>query len=148
MVSFRRLTRRGGRDLLLLAEATLALALASLIARLAPFPVVAAVASRRAGGRPPDPDRRQKLISRVRWAVMASSRRTPWRAVCLQQGLAAQWMLKRRGIPAALYYGAALEKEAGLQAHVWVKDGETDVIGTEAAPGFAVLSRYPPASVG
>ena len=52
--------------------------------------------------------------------------------MCFQQGLAAQLMLRRRGIPSVLYYGAA-QDGSGLHAHVWVRDGDIDVIGGEIA---------------
>jgi hypothetical protein len=35
--------------------------------------------------------------------------------------------------------------ERGLSAHVWVRDGDTDVIGCELAPHFAILATFPPA---
>jgi hypothetical protein len=63
--------------------------------------------------------------------------------MCFQQGLAAQIMLRRRGLPAVLYYGAAQNEQAGLQAHVWVRVGSTDVIGTEIADRFTILATFP-----
>jgi hypothetical protein len=41
-----------------------------------------------------------------------------------------------------LYYGAAL-REGDLKAHVWVRDGNIDVIGGEAASRYALLARFP-----
>ena len=43
-----------------------------------------------------------------------------------------------------LYYGAAQDDRTGLYAHVWVRDGEVDVIGGEIAYRFAVLATFPP----
>jgi hypothetical protein len=98
------------------------------------------------------PIRRSKLsgqarpnkVRRIRWAIMASAARVPWRALCFQQGLAAHLMLRRRGIPSVLYYGAAQNDRTGLCAHVWVRDGEVDVIGSEIAHRFAILATFPP----
>ena|SRR5579863_9971229 len=140
------LRRHDAANRLLFAEAVLALAFASVVVRLAPFRWIVAAASQPARAPPPPPARRAELTARVRWAVGAASRRAPWRAVCLQQGLAAQWMLRRRGVAAVLYYGAAPNKDVGLRAHVWVKDGETDVVGTEAAQAFAIIAQFPPPS--
>jgi hypothetical protein len=64
--------------------------------------------------------------------------------MCFQQGLAAQLMLRRRGIPSVLYYGAAQDDRSGLYAHVWVRDGDVDVIGGEIADRFAILAAFPP----
>jgi len=56
-------------------------------------------------------------------------------------------MLRRRGIDSVLYYGAAQDPENGLRAHVWVRDGDVDVIGCEIARGFAILAAFPPAEL-
>ena len=45
-----------------------------------------------------------------------------------------------------LYYGAAQDNRSGLYAHVWVRDGDDDVIGGEVASRFAVLATFPPQS--
>jgi len=71
----------------------------------------------------------------------AWSRRLPWRSKCFEQGMAALWMLSRRGLSATLYYGAAIRTDT-LSAHVWVRSGERDVVGCENASDFAVLSRF------
>jgi hypothetical protein len=56
-------------------------------------------------------------------------------------------MLRRRGIDSTLYFGAARSPEKGLQAHVWVKTGELEVIGCEEAADFAVLAAFPRRSI-
>jgi hypothetical protein len=43
-----------------------------------------------------------------------------------------------------LYYGAVHDDQSGLHAHVWVCDGDVDVIGGEMADRFAVLATFPP----
>jgi hypothetical protein len=124
----------------MLAEALAALTLASMAIAFLPFRRVAAAAS--APGRSParaDPE----TVRRARSAVTGWSRRVPWRTVCFQKGLAVHWMLRRRGIPSVLLYGARRDGD-GLAAHVWVDvDGET-VIGGEEAVGYACLARFPP----
>lgn len=142
MRKFWRLPRH---DRLLLLEATFCLATAGLaiavltfrhVGRLAAFPV-----------RCPEPPQQQKRLTdvcRIRWALLACSRRVPWRANCFEQGLAAQLMLRRRGIPSVLYYGAAPDDRRGLSAHVWVRDGEIDVVGGEFASLYATLATFPP----
>jgi hypothetical protein len=63
--------------------------------------------------------------------------------MCFEQGLASQLMLRRRGVPSVLYFGAAPDSRDGLAAHVWVRDGEIDVIGGETAASFRVLATFP-----
>jgi Transglutaminase-like superfamily len=135
--------QRSLSDWLLLGEGLLALALASLAIALLPFRWVAAAASVR-GRRPQRSD--SETVRRVRGAIQGWSRRVPWRAVCFQRGLALHWMLRRRGIPSVLSYGARHEGDK-LAAHVWIDvEGET-VIGGEEAPSFACLARFPPDAV-
>jgi Transglutaminase-like superfamily len=93
----------------------------------------------------PPPDVRAEMARRIRWAIGACARWVPWRAKCFEQGLAAQLMLRRRGMLSLLYYGAAPEDKRGLSAHVWVRCGDVDVIGCEIAPAYAVLATFPPA---
>lgn len=87
--------------------------------------------------------KRLETIKRVRWAIAAASRRVPWRTMCFEQGLAAHLMLRRRGLPSVLYYGAAPNKEKGLAAHVWVRVGVIEIVGCEIADQFAVLAVFP-----
>lgn len=136
-----RLARLGAADAALLAEALVTLGLSSVAIRLAPFARVGRIASRPLGRqrRP-----RDHVSARIAWAVRACARRAPWRAVCFQQGLTAQLMLRRRGMDSTLYFGAANDKTEGLAAHVWVKLGEREVIGCDEAPGYAVLATFPP----
>lgn len=134
-----RRTRPSLADGAMLAEALAALALASLAIAFLPFRRVAAFASPSAR----EPARTDaETVRRARSAITGWSRRVPWRTVCFQKGLALHWMLRRRGIPSVLLYGARRDGD-GLAAHVWVDvEGET-VIGGEEAPGFACLARFP-----
>ena len=131
------------QDRLLLLEAFLWLALAGLAIALLPFRQVAFLAAR--------PIHQPKLphqirlvkLKRIRWAIITAAGRVPWRAKCFQQGFAAQVMLRRRGVPSVLYYGAAQDDKSGLLAHVWVRDGNADVIGGDIACRFATLATFP-----
>ena len=133
---------------LLLLEAFLWLAIGGIAIAVLPFRHVGRLAAR--------PIRRPTLpyqatlnkVQGIRWAIIATAARVPWRALCFQQGLAAQLMLRRRGIPSVLYYGAAQGEGTGLSAHVWVRVGEIDVIGGEIAHRFAILATFPPQDVG
>jgi Transglutaminase-like superfamily len=128
----------------MLLEAILCLAIAGFAIAVLPFRHVGLLGAR--------PIRRSNLprhvrlnrVRRIRWAIIAAAARVPWRTLCFQQGLAAQLMLRRRGIPSVLYYGAAQDDRNGLHAHVWVRDGDVDVIGGETAHRFATLATFPP----
>ena len=130
-------------DRLLLVEAMFLLAVAAIAIAVLPFRLVMRIAERSVGRRTPTPQTRLLETRRARWAIAACARRVPWRAMCFQQGLAAQIMLRRRGIPTVLYYGAAPDEQGHLSAHVWVRDGEFDVVGGEVAINYAVLATFP-----
>jgi hypothetical protein len=134
------------QDRLLLLEAVLWLAIAGFSITVLPFRHVGLLAARPIGLHRPKLPRQDRLnkVQRIRWAIINTAARVPWRALCFQQGLAAQLMLRRRGIPSVLYYGAAQDDRNGLYAHVWVRDGDVDVVGGETASHFAVLATFPP----
>lgn len=127
------------RRVALLAEAFAMLALASLLIAVLPFRTVAALSARGA-----DRPATSAEARRIRQAVEAWAQRVPWRAVCFQRGLAAQMMLRRRGLAAALYYGAHRDPQTGLNAHVWVRSHDVDVIGCHDLARYGVLAVFPP----
>ena len=123
VTSFKLLHKFAGlswRDRALLFEAAAALVLSSSLVALVPFKFTTRLAKLPNPRITPHNDERAIIRRRVRWALLACARRANWRAVCFQQGLAAQWMLRRRGVPSVLYYGVAHDAEGGLAAHVWV----------------------------
>lgn len=137
----RRWSRLGWADRCLLVEALAALALLRLAIIALPFRRVVRIGA--AHPRRPAPADPTATIAKMRWAIRAVSARVPFRAVCLEQGLAARAMLHRRGIPATLHFGAR-PGATGLAAHLWVRAGCHDVIGTENAGDYKLLSTVPP----
>jgi hypothetical protein len=138
-----RLQRLSWQDRLLLLEAILWLAISGLAIALLPFRYVGFLAARPLRGTELAPEARLDTVKRVRWVIVSTAAWAPWRARCFQQGLAAQLMLRRRGIPAILYYGAVQDDKNGLHAHVWVRDGDVDIIGGEIADRFTTLATFP-----
>src|SRR5262249_14000976 len=105
-------------DPLFLAEAMFMLALSAIVIAILPFPYAGRLSSLGISRPEPSGEGRTHIVKRIRWAVIASARRVPWRAMCFEQGLAAQMMLRRRGIASVLYFGAAMNDPKGLAAHV------------------------------
>ena len=136
-----RFTQIGWRERGLLVEASLLLALSSLAIALLPFRTVARLAGR--DGATTNARDCETAVAGIRWAVSASGRFAPWKPVCFQHGLAAHWMLRRRGIPSTLYYGASSDPERGVIAHVWIKSRDLPVVGCEEAGRYAVLAAFP-----
>jgi len=132
-------------DRLILIEAILMLALGAVVVATLPFRWAGHLSALRILRVEPSSESCALAVKRVRWAVLASARRVPWRALCFEQGIAAQLMLRRRGVASVLFFGAALSDKKALAAHVWVRNGDLDVVGGESASEFAVLATFPPA---
>ncbi len=108
---------------------------------LVPFSMLAKVASR-----PPREvpgNIRVQQIGTICNAIMRSAHRMPFRAKCFEQGLAAVWLLRRRGVATTLHYGMAKQDEKFV-AHVWVMAGEMGVVGCENREEFHELARFQP----
>jgi hypothetical protein len=120
-------------------QAAALLGYANLALKFYPFSKAIALGSIPTGDRSSDP--RPSVTSIVR-AIRRASYAAPWRTVCIHEGLAAQWMLRRRGIPAVLCYGTR-QDDGKLQSHVWVRVGDDIVIGGEEAPRFRLVATYP-----
>jgi hypothetical protein len=136
----RSLARLSWPERRLALEALTLLVGGSLAIRLLPFRWVVGAAARLPARRGAAAPRAAEEIARI---VDACADRLPWRAVCFQRGLAAHVMLRRRGLPAILHYGASTAGEQGLNAHVWVAVGQQIVIGAAGLAGHVTLARFP-----
>jgi hypothetical protein len=120
----------------LLIEAAWELVRASAVTRLRPF---------RSGVRPPElpGDARggADQAEACAWSVRAVAARAPFRAKCLQQAVALQRMLRRRGLPGRLHYGIA--NAPLLEAHAWVTLDGRMLIGGEEARRFQEVASWP-----
>jgi hypothetical protein len=124
---------------MLLAEAALALGAGAAARLLVPFPILARRLARSPqAGIAATADE----IRPIRRAIDAWTRRLPVEPRCFARGLAAFWMLRRRGRAPRLYYGAATI-EGKLKAHVWVRSGDHDVVGCDIADQYALLAAFP-----
>lgn len=128
------------RRSLFAAEALAALALASLLIAALPFRRVAGLMAGGSERRPADAPTARRIDRALWWW----SRRVPWRAVCFQQGLAAQMMLRRRRRAATIHYGATHDASGRLIAHVWVTSGPVEVVGCEGVDRYGLLATFPP----
>jgi hypothetical protein len=138
----RRLVRRRG-DLPVLLEAVIWLLVARFILRLSTITRAVSLLI---------PTRRLKLslpvsldtLARVRWAVRLAARKVPWRALCFEQGIAAQRMLMRRGIAADLVYGVARHRNGSIEAHVWTRVADHTVVGGSLGDRFNPIVAFVP----
>jgi hypothetical protein len=78
--------------------------------------------------------------ARVGFAVSRASDRLPWHPTCLRQAIAAQRMLRCRGIAARLHLG--ISTACSSEAHAWVTVGTQPVIGQGAPGSFVPLAGF------
>ena len=118
-----------------LREAAIMLALAEVAARFAPPGRLFAWANR-----PPRTIRRFAVDEAqwVAWAVETVAARRG--ATSMPRALAAQAMLRRRGIASRLCLGVARE-DGALAARAWVELGETKIVGGAEAARFTRLAE-------
>ena len=134
---FQRLRRLGPARWWLLARAVFALATARAAVALLPFRTAIRFGCVALKSQP-------WSAENCVWAIEAAARRLPWRTKCIEQGLAAQRLLRSAGFDAQLHYGARHTPDnKALQAHVWIAvDGQV-MIGANEADRFGVLATYP-----
>ncbi len=132
----------------LVVEAVACLLLARLGLIVVPFPTLA----RRLGQFVPPSDPRVAaarkrgphgaLANEIGWAVTRAARHVPFKAVCLPQAMAAQAMLRRRGVVSVMHFGAARGGEKPLDAHAWLDAAGVEVTGYPVAAGFVEIACF------
>ncbi len=137
------------RDWTLGGEALVWLGLSALALRLATFEQVAFWAAKRPGAAATIADPAADDVAiRIARGVTAAARRAPWPNACFSEALACHAMLRRRGLPSRLFFGARNRGALGPLAHVWVRSGELGLVGADTAHEFALLAAYPPLTTG
>lgn len=139
---FSAVLRLSGGDRRRALEAGLELTRASLELWLLPPARGVGVLGSLSTGEPAGPvaDGRRHEAERVGRVVASVAGRLPWRPTCLRQALAAQRMLRRRGIPARLHLGVA-GATAG-SAHAWVTVDDEPVLGSRGIERFVALAAF------
>jgi len=82
------------------------------------------------------------LANAVGWAVQRMAGYVPFKALCLQQAIAAKMMLRRRGVQSALHFGVAREGTAPLEAHAWLDTAGARVTGYPIRNGFTEIACF------
>jgi transglutaminase-like putative cysteine protease len=131
----------------LVVEAIASLAAARLILARQPFSRVAAKLGTFSAAGPvlsqeDLPARGTRVAREIGWAVRAAAPWMPFRAVCLEQAIAARAMLRRRGIPSALHLGAGPDESHDLAAHAWLDAGGAKVTGYPVAPNIVEIGCF------
>jgi hypothetical protein len=80
----------------------------------------------------------------IGWAVTRMSGYVPFKAVCLQQAIAAKAMLRRRGITSALHFGVSQPgaDARSFEAHAWLDAPGALVTGYPIKSGFTEIACF------
>lgn len=132
-------------EVALAAEGLVALVLARSTMHLVSYARLARVgaAAERAFGRAPrqgDPEPRALGL-----AVKRAARVLPWHSTCLARALAAQVLLRRRGVPSRIVFGVRRSPARQFEAHAWVEHNGAIVIGDDVS-GYQPLQHAAPAT--
>ena len=85
----------------------------------------------------------RRLSRRVARIVRKIASHPPFKAVCLPQAMAAQWMLRRRGMESRLSFGARRKGEGrDLEFHAWLNAGGECVLGGDEIETYAALPPF------
>ena len=145
MSAFDKFFRRRGSDRALFFEALLALGWAKWQVHTVPFRRLAPGLGRAQAETPlaVSPAERMTAV-RVSWAVETAARYVPLGFVCLPQAIAAQRMLRRRGIASTLYLGVAPDQSgrSAIAAHAWLRTGDKIVTGEHEAARHRLLASF------
>ncbi len=148
--ALRRFAQVDGRRRLLVVEAVACLLGARLALNLVPFPRLAGwlgtfvpPTDPRALRETAEAPARAALIAReTGWAVTRAARHVPFRAVCLPQAMAAQFMLRRRGVSSIMRFGAGRGAEKPLDAHAWLDAAGVEVTGYPVPQNLAEIACF------
>jgi hypothetical protein len=121
-------------------EALWVLALARVAVTVFSFRWVAALIGR-CGQETPTDVIDPELALALAWTVQSTAKKVPWRCECLEQALAAKWMLGRRKLPSTLYFGTFFNGHA-LEAHAWLRCGQQIITGERGHKQFTITAFY------
>ena len=82
-----------------------------------------------------------RIASKIRNAVVNTSRYTPWESLCLVQSMTVQRMLKKRNICSTLYLGVNKDTNNEMKAHSWIRCGKMYVTGGDGS-GYATVAKF------
>lgn len=143
LLDLRKISSKISKEKMLITEAVLFLVAARIGLVFLPFRRIVLLLNQTPVDNLLENDNSKELVSKIGWAVNAVANHLPIRLVCFPRGLAAHWMLQRRGLASTLYYGISRLPEKQLLAHVWVKHGGQGVVGCDNEADYAVLMHFP-----
>ena len=81
-------------------------------------------------------------INAICKALRKIPRLVPWKSKCLDQAMAGQRMLKRRGLQNTLYFGVTRENSDPIKAHAWLRCGNCWITGYQPHANYTIVGVY------
>ncbi|NNE99471.1 MAG: lasso peptide biosynthesis B2 protein [Pyrinomonadaceae bacterium] len=81
-------------------------------------------------------------LNRIGWTIRRIGDLTPWNSNCLAQAITAQKMLARRGRASQMYFGLKHSDEGKMEAHAWLKSGDTILTGGSEFEPYTVVAVF------
>jgi hypothetical protein len=104
-----------------LCEAGVLLVVAKVSVHTMPFGRIERYLRAHWGGGAADVCDRHEDVRLIRLSISRAGSLFRWKAPCLSRSIAEFIMLRRRGIPAAIYMGVKVIENCALSAHAWVE---------------------------
>lgn len=77
-------------------------------------------------------------LSQMSWALQSAASHLPWRTDCLVRVIAADWLLRRKGLQPEFHLGAGKDDNGIFMAHAWLRCRGIEVTGG-ASPQLGTL---------
>ena len=122
-------------------EASVLVLAARIAVAVLPHPRLVQVLERPVRRREPAGRHRDDLRDEVALAVRWTVDRVPG-AVCLPRAIAAQAMLRRRGIATTLHFGVPAASSADRALHAWLTDGAIGITGARTSAAYRSVVSY------
>jgi Transglutaminase-like superfamily len=127
----------------LLLETLVLLALAGLAVLLLPFRWIARALGKQETQTPEHEDSAQaQQLLRLAFMLRKASKNVPWTSKCLDQTMAAKFMLARSGIAGTINFGVRNDESSQLAAHAWLRSGTYYVTGGEIRNRFTIINTF------
>lgn len=136
---------RDRADRALFFEALRELIRAKILIHTIPFRKLAPQLGRLGEETPPAISPAERAVAvKISWAVQCAARYVPVGFVCLPQAIAAQRLLRRRGLASTLYLGVAPDRKSpqNITAHAWLRAGDKILTGEQEAITHRELARF------
>ncbi|MFT8929663.1 MAG: lasso peptide biosynthesis B2 protein [Sporolactobacillus sp.] len=89
-----------------------------------------------------DAPENRELLEQINQAVRVVSRHVFWRSLCLQQAIAALYMLRRRHISCTLYLAVAKGQNQKMVAHALLRSGSYYVTGAGTNLALTIVGTF------